>query len=111
MEKSLDTLLNYQREAEERFRRYEEEKWKRETELEEKRRRENQEHEMRMMGMLASKLQPRPPQFRPRQDFEEEDLIYHITHSSCTNLYLQQTTTYHNTVNYHITCMHNSITR
>ena len=57
MEKSLDTLLNYQREAEERFRRYEEEKWKRETELEEKRR-EDQEHEMRMMGMLASMLQP-----------------------------------------------------
>ena len=76
MEKSMETLLNYQREAEERFRRYEDEKWKRETELEEKRRREDQEHEMRVMGMLANMLQQRPPQYRPRQDFEEESLFY-----------------------------------
>ena len=77
MEKSLDTLLSYQREAEERFRGYEDERWKRETELEEKRRREDQEHDMRVMGMLASMLQPRPPQYRQRQDFEEESISYY----------------------------------
>ena len=78
MEKSLDTLLSYQRGAEERFRRYEDERWKRETEPEKKGRREDQEHDMRVMGMLASMLQLRPTQYRQRQDFEEESISYYL---------------------------------
>ena len=49
----MDGFLKYQLEAEERFKEYEEEWWKKEVELEDKRQQEYQQHEMRMMAMIA----------------------------------------------------------
>ena len=53
----MDAFLKYQLEADEQFKKYEEERWKKEVELEEKRRQEYQQHEMRMMGMIARMFQ------------------------------------------------------
>ena len=76
MEKTLDSSLKFQRESEERFKKHEEERWKRETELEEKRRKEDREHEIRLMGMLASMLRPRPSDQGPIQDFDDDNFSY-----------------------------------
>ena len=80
MEKTLDSFLKFQRESEERFKRHEEERWKRETELEEKRRKEDREDEMRLMGMLASILRPRPSYQGPIQDFDDDNFSYYSQH-------------------------------
>jgi len=60
MEKALESFAKsfakHQREAEERFQKYEEECWTRETELEEKTR-EDQEHEIRMVQLLGQTFQ------------------------------------------------------
>ena len=77
MERILESFLNHQQQSEERFERKEKERRQREIELEEKRRREDQEHEVRLMGMLANVLQQRPQYTRPRQDFEEESLLFY----------------------------------
>ena len=80
MEKVLGSFLKLQRESKERFKRHEEERWKRETELEEKRRKEDREHEMRLMGMLAPMLQPRPSYPEPMQDFDDDNFTYYSQH-------------------------------
>ena len=80
MEKVLDSFLKLQRESEERFKQHEEERWKRETELEEKRRKEDREHEMRLMGMLASMLRPRTSYPGPMQDFDDDNFTYYSQH-------------------------------
>ena len=56
MEKAMESYVEYQREAEERFKMHEE-RWKREIKLEEKRRQDEQDHEMRMMRMLRDMFQ------------------------------------------------------
>ena len=63
MEKTLDTFMKYQVEAEERFQKREDERWKEEMEIEENRRKEDQQHEMRMMQMIGQMMQRRsyPP--------------------------------------------------
>ena len=42
MEITIESFLKYQREAEERYQKYEDEQWKKEIEIEEKRRQEEQ---------------------------------------------------------------------
>ena len=49
--------MTYQLEVEERYKQYEDEQWQKEVELEEKRRQEDQQHEIRLMGMMASMFQ------------------------------------------------------
>ena len=49
MDRTLNTFLKYQQEAEERFERQEEERWKREVE---KRRKADQEHEKAIIELL-----------------------------------------------------------
>ena len=49
--------MKYQLEVEERYKQYEDERWQKEVELEEKRRQEDQQHEIRLMGMMASMFQ------------------------------------------------------
>lgn len=55
--KTLETFLQYQKEAEARSERREEERWKKEIEIEERRRKAEQEHELKMMELLM-KHQP-----------------------------------------------------
>lgn len=57
IERSIESFMSYQVEAEKRFQKYEDERWKREVELEEKRRQEDRDHEMRMMYMLGQMFQ------------------------------------------------------
>ncbi len=71
MEKAIDSFVKYQIEAEERFQRYEEERWKKEAGFEEKRRREDQEHEMRMIQMLAGQM------FRYHSHFHPYPIHHH----------------------------------
>ena len=60
MEKTLDTFLRNQTEAEKKFHKREEERWKKEIELEEKRRNEERRHGVQMMQMIGQMLHPRP---------------------------------------------------
>ena len=57
MEKAIESFMMYQRDADEKYQKYEEERWQKDIELEEKRRREDREHDMRMMQMLGSMFQ------------------------------------------------------
>ena len=68
MERSIESFMAHQVEAEKRFQEYEDERWKREVELEDKRRQEDRDHEdkrrqedrdheMRMMHMLGQMYQ------------------------------------------------------
>ena len=59
VQKALESFSERQREAEERFQRYEEERWQKELDVEERRRKEDREHEMRMMAMLGQMFQGR----------------------------------------------------
>ena len=59
MEKAIESFTKYQRDAEERFQKWEEERWRKETELGEKHRREDREHEMRLFQMLGQMMKPR----------------------------------------------------
>ena len=67
MEKAIDSFVQYQREAEERFKTRDEERWRRETEMEERRKQDKQEHEMRMMRMLRDMFQGNDYNSYPRQ--------------------------------------------
>ena len=53
IEKAFDSFMNHQKEAGERFQKYEDERWKKETELEERRRREDRKHEFRVLQLLG----------------------------------------------------------
>ena len=67
--------MKYQLEAEEHYKQYEDERWKKEVELEEKRKEDYQQHELRMMGMLASMFQSSPQNY-PRPglyNYNDED--------------------------------------
>ena len=59
MDKAVESFVNYQKDAEERFKKWEDERWKKELELEEKRRREDREHEVTLFQMLGQMLKPR----------------------------------------------------
>lgn len=59
MEKAIESFMKYQREAEERYQKWEEQCWQKETELEEKQLQEEQQHEMRLLQMLGSIIKPR----------------------------------------------------
>ena len=65
MEKAIESFVKYQREAEERFQKWEEERWQKETELEERRRREEREHEMRLFEMLVKPRESYPTTYTP----------------------------------------------
>ena len=53
----MDAFLKFQVAAEERYKKQEEERWKKEVESDDRRQQEYQQHEMRMMGMIARVLQ------------------------------------------------------
>ena len=75
IEKAVEAFMKYQMEAEERHKKYEDERWEKEVELEEKWREDNQQHERKMMGMLASMLQSSPQNY-PRPglyNYNDED--------------------------------------
>ena len=59
MDRAIESFVTYQKDAEERFQKWEDEWWKRELELEEKRRREDREHEVTLFQMLGRMLKPR----------------------------------------------------
>ncbi len=59
MEKAMESFMNHQTEAEQRFRKWEEERWQKEIELDEKRRQEDREHELRLFRMLGQMVNPR----------------------------------------------------
>ena len=64
-----DTFLKYQLEAEER---YNENERREEVELEEKRRQDYQEHEMRMLGVLARMFQPSHRNYTGAYNFDND---------------------------------------
>lgn len=59
IESAVEAFAKYQKDAEERFQRYEEERWRKEIELENRRRQEDRNHEIQMMTMLGHMLQGR----------------------------------------------------
>ncbi len=73
----METFLDYQREAEERFERREEERWERERKLEDVRRKEEQAHQLQMMQMLGQMIQ-QPRQYYPpsSQPFNQDSNEY-----------------------------------
>lgn len=73
MERVTDTFLKYQLEAEERYKQYEDERWEKEVELEEKRRQDYQEHEMRMLGVLARMFQPSHRNYTGTYNYDDDD--------------------------------------
>ncbi len=77
LEQTVEAFVKHQKEAEERFHKYEEERWKKETELEDRRRREDREHELQMMAMLAHMVQGRSAYtYTGPQSFNETDFDY-----------------------------------
>ena len=70
VEKAMESFMAYQREAEEKYQRNEEERWQREIEMEEKRRKEDQEHEMRMMRMMAQMFQGPGSSYHRQYEFD-----------------------------------------
>ena len=61
MEKAVESFIKHQKEAEERFQRWEEERWDKETELQEKQRKEQREHEIKLFQMLGQMIKPSCP--------------------------------------------------
>ena len=53
MDKAVGSFIAYQKEAEERYQKWEEERWEKEMELQEKERKERREHEVRLFQMLG----------------------------------------------------------
>ena len=72
MEKAIDAFVKYQKEAEERFMKYEVDRWRKEVELEDKRRTQEQEHEARMMEMLGRMLGRSTHNYSGMYDFNED---------------------------------------
>ena len=61
MDKAVGSFIAYQKEAEERYQKWEEERWEKEMELQEKERKERREHEVRLFQMLGDMLKPSYP--------------------------------------------------
>ena len=85
-----DTFLKYQLEVEESYKQYENERWEKEVELEEKKRQDYQEHEMRMLGVLARMFQPSHRNYTGAYNFDDHDFHAITLHSNTTKYYLTQ---------------------
>ena len=78
MDRTLNTFLRYQQEAEERFERQEEERWKREVEIEEKRRKADQEHEKAIIELLMRG--PSHSYHQPATPYSQFDFVHDNTY-------------------------------
>ena len=59
MDRTVESFMSFQKEAEERFQKSEEERWEKEVDIDDKRQREERDHEIRLFQMLGQMIRPR----------------------------------------------------